>query len=173
MNSPMTVSVEKPELYETENDIPQRQRSELILLLNLRLASAVDLQLQMKQAHWNVKGPSFIALHGLFDQVAEAVEGYVDTIAERVVQLGGIAEGTIRASTLRTRLPEYPADIADGSAHVAAVARALSLFGEEVRKTVDESNAFNDAGTADLFTEVSRGIDKWLWFVEAHSQASH
>ena len=161
-----------PTMYETENDISVKRRSELIALMNQRLASAVDLQLQMKQAHWNVKGPSFIALHELFDKVDEAVESYVDTIAERIVQLGGIAEGTVRATAARTRLPEYPLAIADGMAHVEAVARALSTFGAEARNTIEEANALDDADTADIFTEVSRGIDKWLWFVEAHSQAA-
>jgi starvation-inducible DNA-binding protein len=126
----------------------------------------------MKQAHWNVKGPSFIGLHELFDKVDEAVESYVDMIAERIVQLGGIAEGTARIAASRTRLPEYPLQIADGMAHVEAVARALSTFGQEVRNTINEADELDDAGTADLFTEVSRGIDKWLWFVEAHSQAA-
>ena len=165
-------TTEAPVMYETENDLPKGRRSELNALLNQRLANAVDLQMQMKQAHWNVKGPSFIALHELFDKVAEAVEDYVDMIAERIVQLGGIAEGTVRMAAARTRLPEYSSEIAEGPAHVEGVARALSTFGKEVRSTIDEANAFDDAGTADLFTEVSRGIDKWLWFVEAHSQAA-
>jgi starvation-inducible DNA-binding protein len=156
---------EKPKMYETENDLLLKNRMELNTLMNLRLASAVDLQAQMKQAHWNVKGPSFIGLHELFDKVDEAV-------AERIVQLGGIAEGTVRVAAARTRLPEYPLEIAEGMAHVEAVARALSSFGKEARATIDEANALDDADTADLFTEVSRGIDKWLWFVEAHSQAA-
>ena len=159
-------------MYETENDISEKLRSELNALMNQRLASAVDLQTQMKQAHWNVKGPSFIGLHELFDQVDEAVESYVDMIAERIVQLGGIAEGTVRVAASRTRLPEYPLAIADGIAHVEAVARALSTFGQAARATIEEANALDDADTADLFTEVSRGIDQWLWFVEAHSQAT-
>jgi starvation-inducible DNA-binding protein len=125
----------------------------------------------MKQAHWNVKGPSFIGLHELFDKVAKSVEGYVDQIAERIAQLGGIAEGTVRMAASRTRLSEYPLEIAEGMAHVEAVARALSTFGKEVRTTIDEANALDDADTADLFTEISRGTDQWLWFVEAHSQA--
>jgi starvation-inducible DNA-binding protein len=162
---------EKPKMYETENDLPATRRSELNTLMNQRLASVVDLQLQMKQAHWNVKGPSFIGLHELFDKVDEAVEEYVDMIAERIVQLGGIAEGTVRVAASRSRLPEYPLAIAEGMAHVEAVARALSTFGQEARNMIDEANALDDADTADLFTEVSRGIDKWLWFVEAHSQA--
>ena len=163
---------ETPRTYETENDIAPNRRLELNRLMNQRLADAVDLQLQMKQAHWNVKGPSFIGLHELFDKVAEAVEGYVDLIAERIVQLGGVAEGTVRMAAARTRLAEYSPEIADGMAHVEAVARALSTFGQAARNTIEEANALDDADTADLFTEVSRGTDKWLWFVEAHSQAS-
>lgn len=161
-----------PKMYETENDIPLQRRIEINALLNQRLADAVDLQLQMKQAHWNVKGPSFIGLHELFDKLDEAVESYVDTIAERITQLGGIAEGTVRVSAGRSRLEEYPLTIADGMAHVAAVAKALATFGRDVRASIDQANDLEDADTADLFTEVSRGIDKWLWFVEAHSQAS-
>jgi starvation-inducible DNA-binding protein len=164
--------VEAPKMYDTENDISKERRTQLNALMNQRLASAIDLQLQMKQAHWNVKGPSFIGLHDLFDKVDEAVESYVDMIAERIVQLGGIAEGTVRVTAARTRLPEYPLQIAEGMAHVEAVARALSTFGQEARTTIDEADALDDADTADLFTEVSRGIDKWLWFVEAHSQAT-
>ncbi|MBP9903018.1 MAG: DNA starvation/stationary phase protection protein Dps, partial [Verrucomicrobia bacterium] len=113
-------------MYETENDLSQNRRLELTALMNQRLASAVDLQMQMKQAHWNVKGPSFIGLHQLFDQVHEAVASYVDMIAERIVQLGGIAEGTVRVAAAHTRLAEYPLAIADGMAHVEAVAGALS-----------------------------------------------
>ena len=172
MNNTTTLYPETPIMYETENDISLKIRTEVNLLLNQRLADAVDLQMQMKQAHWNVKGPSFIGLHELFDQVAEAVEDYVDKIAERVVQLGGVAEGTVRLSAARTRLAEYPLEIAEGMAHVEGVARALSTFGQAARSTIDEANALDDADTADLFTEVSRGIDKWLWFVEAHSQAA-
>jgi starvation-inducible DNA-binding protein len=161
-----------PKMYETENDISENRRSELNALMNQRLASAVDLQTQMKQAHWNVKGPSFIGLHELFDKVNEAVESYVDMIAERIVQLGGIAEGTVRVSAARSRLAEYPLAIADGMAHVEAVARALSTFGQEARSTINEAEELDDADTADLFTEISRGIDQWLWFIEAHSQAT-
>ena len=160
-----------PIMYETENDLPKDARVELIGILNQRLADSIDLQLQLKQAHWNVKGPHFIGLHELFDQIDEAVEGYVDLSAERIVQLGGIAEGTARVAAARSRLEEYPLDIADGHAHVEAVAKALSTFGHEARKTIDEAEELGDADTADIFTEISRGIDKWLWFVEAHSQA--
>jgi starvation-inducible DNA-binding protein len=163
---------EAPTMYETENDIPKPARTELNELINQRLADVIDLQMQLKQAHWNVKGPHFIGLHELFDKIAEEVEGYGDMIAERIVQLGGIAQGTVRAAAARSRLEEYPPAIADGSAHVEAVARALSTFGREARASIDEANTLEDADTADLFTEVSRGIDKWLWFVEAHTQAT-
>jgi starvation-inducible DNA-binding protein len=172
MKNNITDLAEAPAMYETENDLLLKNRLELNTLMNQRLASAVDLQSQMKQAHWNVKGPSFIGLHELFDKVDEAVEDYVDKIAERIVQLGGIAEGTVRVSAARTRLAEYPLQIAEGMEHVEAVARGLSTFGKEARLTIDEANALDDADTADLFTEISRGIDKWLWFVEAHSQAA-
>ena len=160
-----------PTMYETENDISAQRRSQLNALMNQRLADAVDLQTQLKQAHWNVKGPHFIGLHELFDQVDEAVESYVDLIAERIVQLGGVAEGTVRVAAARSRLEEYPLQIADGHAHVEAVAKALSTFGQEARATINQADELDDADTADIFTEISRGIDKWLWFVEAHSQA--
>lgn len=170
--SATTENRENPAMYETENDIPKKARVELNALINQRLADVIDLQLQLNQAHWNVKGPNFIGLHELFDKIAEEVEDYTDTVAERIVQLGGIAEGTVRTAASRPRIEEYPLTIADGVAHVEAVAKALSTFGHEVRTTIDEANALDDADTADIFTEVSRGIDKWLWFVEAHSQAS-
>jgi starvation-inducible DNA-binding protein len=168
-----TMEVKEPaRMYKTENDLPPKRRVELNMLMNQRLADAVDLQLQLKQAHWNVKGPHFIGLHELFDDIEEAVEAYVDLIAERIVQLGGVAEGTARVAAKRSRLEEYPLDIADGTAHIEAVARALSTFGHDVRSTINEADDLGDADTADIFTEVSRGIDKWLWMVEAHSQAA-
>jgi len=172
MKTATNVTTEAPTMYETENDLPNSARSELNALINQRLADVIDLQLQLKQAHWNVKGPHFIGLHELFDKIAEEVESYTDEIAERIVQLGGIAQGTVRAAATCSRLEEYPPAIADGRAHVEAVAKALSTFGREIRISIDQADTLGDADTADLFTEVSRGIDKWLWFVEAHSQAS-
>src|SRR5713226_2884868 len=163
-------TMDAPKMYETENDISPPRRSQLNVMMNQCLSDAVDLQMQMKQAHWNVKGPHFIGLHELFDQIDEAVESYVDLIAERIVQLGGIAEGTVRVAAERSRLEEYPLIIADGHAHVEAVSKALSTFGHEARKTIAQADQLEDADTADIFTEISRGIDKWLWFVEAHSQ---
>ena len=158
-------------MYKTKNDLSEAVRIKAIALLNERLAECIDLQTQTKQAHWNVKGPNFIALHELFDQVNEAVEDYVDEIAERAVQLGGVAEGTVRIVARRSSLAEYPAGAADGRSHVEALSSALAAFGKQARKAIDDAGEFGDLDTADLFTEVSRGIDKWLWFVEAHLQA--
>jgi len=140
MKTSIASLAEAPKMYATENDISKKRRVELNALLNQRLASAVDLQTQMKQAHWNVKGPSFIGLHELFDKVDEAVESYVDMIAERIVQLGGIAEGTARTAAARSQLEEYPLTIADGLAHVEAVARALSTFGQEATQSMKQTN---------------------------------
>ena len=154
----------------TKNDIPAEKRSSLAQLLNERLADLIDLQLQAKQAHWNVKGPTFIALHELFDSVSEETEEFVDTVAERIVALGGIAEGTISAVGKRTKLPAYPVNITSGRDHVDALSTALAAVGKAVRAAIDRATELGDADTADLFTGVSRDIDKKLWFVEAHLQ---
>lgn len=159
-------------MYATKNDLPVADRREAIDLLNQRLADAIDLQSQCKQAHWNVKGPSFIALHKLFDDINEEVEEYVDLLAERVVQLGGIAEGTVGVAEERSTLVDYPLGISTGEEHVAALSDALAMFGRTVRIGIEEMNDLKDADTADLLTEISRGIDKWLWFVEAHQQSA-
>ena len=161
---------DSPRLYRTKNDLPEATRLEAVQLLNKRLADAIDLQSQCKQAHWNVKGPNFIALHKLFDDVyADAVD-YVDSIAERVVQLGGIAEGTVGVVAERSTLVDYPMAISTGAEHVAALSDALSMFGRAVRIGIDEMNDLKDADSADILTEISRGTDKWLWFVEAQQQ---
>ena len=158
-------------MFKTKNDIPEGTRVKAIELLNTRLADCKDLQTQVKQAHWNVKGPNFISLHLLFDKINDDVENYVDEIAERAVQLGGVAEGTARMVAKRSSLAEYPANAVDGRSHVEALSSALAAFGKAARKAIVEANELGDLDTADLFTEVSRGIDKWLWFVEAHLQA--
>jgi starvation-inducible DNA-binding protein len=125
----------------------------------------------VKQAHWNVKGPQFIALHKLFDEIHDAVEAAVDEIAERAVQLGGTALGTVRVSAKSSTLKEYPHDIVNGVDHVNCVSEALATFGKNVRAAIDQSDEFGDKDAADLFTGISREIDKYLWFVEAHHQA--
>ena len=158
-------------MFKTKNDLSEATRVKAIELLNARLADCKDLETQTKQAHWNVKGPNFIGLHELFDKINEDVEDYVDEIAERAVQLGGVAEGTARVVAKRSSLPEYPLHAADGHSHVDALSSALAAFAKSARQAIDQANELGDLDTADLFTEVSRGVDKWLWFVEAHLQA--
>lgn len=157
-------------LNPTKNDLEESVRSKVVALLNSRLADCIDLQTQTKQAHWNVKGPEFISLHKLFDEINDDVEEYVDTIAERAVQLGGTVEGTARVVAATSSLPEYPLAITTGRDHVAALANVLAIFGKSTRQAISQSDEFGDADTADVFTEVSRGIDKWLWMLEAHLQ---
>ena len=169
---PESRSRDTARMYDTKNDLARDTRVEVIALLNQRLAEAIDLQTQCKQAHWNVKGPTFIALHKLFDEITEDVEGYVDEIAERVVQLGGIAEGTVGAVEERSKLPDYPLGLSTGAEPVAALSDTLAAFGRAVRIGIEEMNELEDAGTADLLTGISRGVDKWLWFVEAHQQGA-
>lgn len=164
----LTLQAER--LYPTCNDVPAPSREQIVVLLNKRLADCIDLQTQTKTAHWNVKGPSFIALHKLFDDINDTVVEYVDLIAERAVQLGGIAQGTARTVAQRSELDEYPMDIGDGQEHLRALTGALARFGARIRHAIEQAAGLDDPGTADLFTEVSRGIDKALWFVEAHLQ---
>src|ERR1700687_2420823 len=150
-------------MYQTKNDLPEATRTRAIDLLNARLADSIDLQTQVKQAHWNVKGPDFIALHKLFDEIAEDVEEYVDLIAERAVQLGGTAEGTARTAAKNSSLPEYPHGIGAGRQHVEGLSSVLATYGKQVRAAIKSTDQLDDADTADLFTEISRGVDKWLW----------
>ena len=156
-------------MFTTRNDIARSNRKKVIALLNARLADGVDLYSQIKQAHWNVKGPHFIGLHELFDDVAEVVEKYIDELAERAVQLGGVAQGTIRMAVTASSLPEFPTSTG-WEAQLHAVADRLAAFGKSVRAAVDEAEDNKDKDTADLFTDVSRDIDKALWMVEAHVQ---
>ena len=158
-------------MYTTKNSFPEKSRQQVIAILQQNLADATDLMIQAKQAHWNVKGPNFIALHELFDKVSEDTEDYVDLMAERIVQYGGVAEGTVRVTAKRTRLPEYPLAVAQGREHVQALSQALASFGENLRNAIDQADELGDKDTADIFTEISRGVDKYLWFVEAHNQA--
>jgi starvation-inducible DNA-binding protein len=158
-------------MHNTKIDINKDTRGKMIEILNQRLADSSDLKSQAKQAHWNVKGMNFIALHELFDQVATEADGYTDLIAERITTLGGTALGTVRLAAGKSSLAEYPHEITDGRDHVDALSNALADFGKKVRANIDDSDDLGDKDTADIFTEVSRGIDKLLWFVEAHIQA--
>ena len=155
-------------MYRTSNTLSENIRVKAIGLLNRHLAAAIDLHAQVKQAHWNVRGPAFIAIHELFDKVADVVESYSDTIAERAAALGGTAEGTIQVAVDRSFLEPYKLGVAGEREHLAAVTAALAAFGDAARKAIDEAAGVGDQDTSDVFTEVSRGIDKQLWLVEAH-----
>lgn len=155
-------------MHPTKNDLNEKTRTQMVDLLQKRLADAIDLMLQAKQAHWNVKGPHFMALHELFDKVFATTEGHVDLLAERIMQLGGAAHGTVRTAAKQSMLAEYPLNVTDGKDHVEALSSALASFGKGTRSAIDLATECKDAGTADLFTEVSRETDQNLWFVEAH-----
>ena len=159
-------------MHPTRNDLPEATRSKIVERLNQRLADAIDLQTQCKQAHWNVKGPHFIALHELFDKLNDEVVEYVDLLAERVTALGGTAEGTVAAVAKRTSLGEYSLALHDGRAHLEALSGQFAAFGKAARGDIEAAAELRDADTADLFTEISRGVDKSLWFLEAHLQAA-
>jgi len=151
----------------------EEQQAKIIELLNRRLADAIDLQLQSRQACWNVKGPHFMALRELFNKVALGVEKYTNLIAEHIVQLGGMAEGTVHAVARRSSLDEYLLATADGNGHIDALTATLAAFGKHARYASEQATELKDADTADIFTEIARGIDKWLWFVETSQQSGN
>ena len=159
-----------PKLHPSKISLPEATRREMATLLNARLADAIDLSTQMKQAHWNVKGPSFIALHELFDTIHGEVLTHVDNLAERIVTMGGVACGTAVVAAHQSGLPNYPLDIVSGNDHVEAVSVALAAFGGAIRRAIATAGAVGDADTEDLFVEISRAMDKALWLVEAHAQ---
>src|SRR5438309_11964331 len=143
-------------MFNTRNDLPLTTRTRSVELLNARLADAIDLGTQTKHAHWNVKGPNFIALHELFDQVAEHLEDHIDTIAERVTALGGTARGTLAAVARATTLRPYPEDISEGTAHVDALSAALADYGAKLRAGIEAAARLGGSDTADLFTGIAR-----------------
>lgn len=156
-------------LHPTMNDLPEKCRKKIIRLLNSLLADAIDLKLQIKQAHWNVKGTNFMALHKLFDKIAAEVDEQADEVAERAVALGGTALGTSSVVVAESTLPDYPLGAVASADHIDAVSIALSCFGKRARHAIKEFTELNDDDSADLMTEISRLIDKRLWMVEAHS----
>jgi starvation-inducible DNA-binding protein len=159
-------------LYPSRIDIPAEARIKIVVILNQSLAATMDLKTQSKQAHWNVKGTDFFQLHELFDELAAELEEYVDMVAERITALGGYAYGTARAAASNSILPEYPTDILEGKSHVAALADRFAIYGKHIREAIATTDKLGDADTADLYTEISRTIDKRLWFLDAHLQVS-
>jgi len=157
--------------HKTSIDLDGETREQIIALLNQQLADTFDLYSQTKQAHWNVKGPQFFQLHELFDQLAGELIPYVDDIAERATTLGGTALGTARMATKASRLEEYPADVFEGKKSLETLIDRYAALAASTREAIDKSDDLNDADTADLFTGISRGLDKSLWFLEAHLQS--
>lgn len=155
-------------MNKTRNDLSAATRGEIVELLNARLADAIDLYLQTKHAHWNVRGSNFIALHELFDKLADEVSEYVDDMAERITALGGVAEGTVPVVSKRSKLKPYPLKAVKSKEHIDALANGYAAFGRSVRRAIDEAGKAGDADTSDLFTGISRGVDKSLWLLEAH-----
>ncbi len=157
-------------LRPTRNDLPESARKQLIPLLNAHLADGIDLALQAKQAHWNVKGPHFLPLHELFDKLYDEAAEWNDLVAERGVQLGGIAEGTLQSVSAKTRLSAYKVELTSGRDHLEALTDALATYARSTREAIEAATRGGDADTADLFTEISRASDKMLWFFESHLQ---
>ncbi len=160
----------KEQKFRTGIDIPEKERHELISILNRDLAGTSDLYSQTKQAHWNVKGRNFYQLHTLFDELAEEVEEATDKLAERVTALGGYATGTVRMAAETSYLPEYNCHSSEGLEHVKMLAERYALYAKRVREMIDTTAELGDLATSDLYTEISRATDKALWFLEAHFQ---
>ncbi len=163
-----TQNATKSLTYSTRIDIPAETRSQVIELLNQTLATSTDLKTQVKQAHWNVKGKDFYQLHLLFDEIADEVEAHIDLLAERITTLGGEALGTARTAAQRSELPEYPLGMKDGMEHVTTLADRLAIHAKALRQNIDKTEELGDMDTNDLYVEISRTIDKRLWFLEAH-----
>jgi starvation-inducible DNA-binding protein len=155
-------------LHKTGNDLKSNAKQVSVELLNARLADGIDLALLTKQAHWNLKGPQFIAIHEMIDGFRTEIDTHVDTMAERVVQLGGTALGTTQAVSQASTLTPYPTDIYKIEDHLHALIERYSKAANSVRAAIDESDEAGDADTADIFTAYSRALDKALWFLEAH-----
>ena len=156
--------------YHTHNDLSPNAKTVSIGVLNARLADAIDLALLTKQAHWNIKGPNFIALHEMIDGFRTEIDGLVDTMAERIVQLGGTALGTTQAVARATTLEAYPTDIHKTKDHLAALIERYAQVGSAMRAAINETDEAGDADTNDLLIAFSRALDKQLWFLEAHIQ---
>jgi starvation-inducible DNA-binding protein len=160
----------KSKSYKTSIDLDAETREQMISLLNQQLADTFDLYSQTKQAHWNVKGQQFFQLHELFDQLATSLLGHVDTIAERATALGGTALGTARMSAASSRLPEYPSTVSGSMESVETLTERYASLATTSREAIEKADKLGDIDTSDVFTEVSRDLDKSLWFLEAHLQ---
>lgn len=167
----MATATKTKQMFSTRNDLDRGAREKMVMLLNQQLAGTFDLYSQVKQAHWNVKGAQFISLHELFDKLAEELLGYVDEIAERATALGGLARGTVRMSASNSDVPELELEVTESMQVVEALAERYAVLGASTRQAIESGDEQGDADTADLFTGISRGLDKSLWFLEAHVQS--
>jgi len=157
--------------FPSDVGVPEHNRQALIALLNARLADSFDLRSQVKWAHWNVKGLHFIQFHELFDSIASHLEEQTDTIAERITALGGVANGTAREAAAKSGLKEADLAASDGPAMLKFLVHNVAHHANALRTAVKESSDLEDAITADLLTQLTRELDKDLWFLEAHLQA--
>jgi starvation-inducible DNA-binding protein len=157
-------------MHRTRNDLSARTRSKVTALLGERLIDAVALRLAVKQAHWNVKGPGFMELHELFDEIAGRIDGHADELAERITALGGVASGTA-ALAADSRLGRYPDNVFEGRTHLAELADRVAALGKSTRAGIGAAARAGDEVTADLFNEITGALDKDLWLLEAHLQA--
>lgn len=157
-------------IHRTKNDLTENAKKASIALLNARLADGIDLALLTKQAHWNLKGPRFIAVHEMLDQFRAEIDQHVDTMAERVAQLGGVAMGTTQEVSKSTALAPYPTEIFKINDHIEALIDRYAVAANLTRASIDQVDEAGDANTADIFTAYSRALDKALWFLEAHVQ---
>ena len=158
-------------VFKTRNDIELDVRQQVIEILNTQLADTFDMVSLVKQAHWNIKGPHFIALHRLLDELADGLMGYVDMIAERITALGGLAKGTVRMTAEASRLDPYPQNLVNDIETVNFLADQMARLAASTRAAANQSEELSDMGTNDLFIEVVRDLDKWVWFLEAHTQS--
>ena len=156
--------------YQTRIDIPERIRTKVGKILNQTLVDTLDLKMQFKQAQWNVKGMNFYQLYQLFEEISTQLEVYVDLVAQRVAALGLVAVGTVRNAAHKSRIPEYSLKVADGQDHLIELADRLALYNKSVRKAIAQISDLGDRDTSDIYTEISRTVDKYLWFLEAHLQ---
>ena len=157
-------------LHKTRNDLKNNAKAVAMEILQARLADSIDLGLVTKQAHWNLKGPQFIGVHLMLDTFRAEQDEWTDMMAERITQLGGTAKGTTQEVTKQTTLKPYPTDIYAVPDHINALIERYSACANAIRQNIDDTDDAGDADTADILTEVSRGLDKQLWFLEAHVQ---
>jgi starvation-inducible DNA-binding protein len=164
----MSQNNDLPVLLCTRIDVPPEIRQYVIQLLNQTLACTVDLRSHAKQAGWNVRGKDFTPLQALFAALAAELDAYANIVAERIAALGGLAIGTARTAAAQSRLPEYPSTIVDGYTHVLALAERVADYARALREDITRAGDVEDAGSAAVYTEISRSVDKRLWSLDAH-----